>query len=81
MRPVAVPGIAEGSDAALASRMASEVADANGGDHRCNSGVSVLDFVPCDNKTAHVGYIAIANGARHAISTAERTSLLHAIFG
>jgi len=35
-------------------------ADANGGDHRCNCGVSVLDFVPCDEKTAHVAYIAIA---------------------
>lgn len=45
-------------------------ADANGGDHRCNCGVSVLDFVPCDNKTAHVAYIAIAEkddvmGATH----------------
>jgi uncharacterized Ntn-hydrolase superfamily protein len=40
---------------------AMEAADANGGDHRCNCGVSVLDFVPCDNKTAHVAYIAIAN--------------------
>jgi len=39
---------------------AMEAADANGGDHRCNCGVSVLDFVPCDNKTAHVAYIAIA---------------------
>jgi len=45
-------------------------ADVNGGDHRCNCGVSVLDFVPCDNKTAHVAYIAIAEkddvvGATH----------------
>jgi len=39
---------------------AMEAADANGGDHRCNCGASVLDFVPCDNKTAHVAYIAIA---------------------
>ena len=39
---------------------AMEAADANGGDSRCNCGVSVLDFVPCDNKTAHVAYIAIA---------------------
>ena len=47
----------------LADRViaAMEAADANGGDHRCNCGVSVLDFVPCDNKTAHVAYIAIAN--------------------
>ena len=39
---------------------AMEAADANGGDHRCNCGASVLDFVACDNKTAHVAYIAIA---------------------
>lgn len=47
----------------LADRVmaAMEAADMNGGDHRCNCGVSVLDFVPCDNKTAHVAYIAIAN--------------------
>ena len=49
---------------------AMEAADANGGDHRCNCGVSVLDFVPCDHKTAHVAYIAIAEkddvmGATH----------------
>jgi uncharacterized Ntn-hydrolase superfamily protein len=46
----------------LADRVmaAMEAADANGGDHRCNCGVSVLDFVPCDDKTAHVAYIAIA---------------------
>jgi uncharacterized Ntn-hydrolase superfamily protein len=47
----------------LADRVmaAMEAADANGGDHRCNCGVSVLDFVPCDNKTAHDSYIAIAD--------------------
>jgi len=47
----------------LADRVmaAMEAADANGGDHRCNCGVNPLDFVPCDNKTAHVAYIAIAN--------------------
>ena len=39
---------------------AMEAADENGGDSRCNCGTSVLDFVPCDNKTAHVAYIAIA---------------------
>lgn len=56
----------------LADRVmaAMEAADANGGDHRCNCGVSVLDFVPCDDKTAHVAYIAIAEkddkvGATH----------------
>ena len=40
---------------------AMEAADANGGDHRCNCGNNPLDFVPCDNRTAHVAYIAIAN--------------------
>jgi len=56
----------------LADRViaAMEAADANGGDSRCNCGASVLDFVPCDNKTAHVAYIAIAEkddkpGASH----------------
>lgn len=49
---------------------AMEGADAYGGDHRCNCGVSVIDFVPCDDKTAHVAYIAIAEkgdvtGATH----------------
>ncbi|MCC7124814.1 MAG: DUF1028 domain-containing protein [Acidobacteria bacterium] len=39
---------------------AMEAADANGGDHRCNCGNNPLDFVPCDNKTSHVAYIAIA---------------------
>jgi uncharacterized Ntn-hydrolase superfamily protein len=39
---------------------AMEAADVNGGDHRCNCGSNPLDFVPCDNKTAHVAYIAIA---------------------
>ena len=47
----------------LADRVmaAMEAADANGGDHRCNCGNNPLDFVPCDNKTAHVAYIAIAD--------------------
>jgi hypothetical protein len=45
-------------------------ADANGGDHRCNCGNHPLDFAPCDNRTAHVAYIAIAdkvdkNGVTH----------------
>ncbi|WP_157995122.1 DUF1028 domain-containing protein [Peristeroidobacter soli] len=46
----------------LADRVmaAMEAADANGGDHRCNCGSNPMDFVPCDNKTAHVSYIAIA---------------------
>ena len=47
----------------LADRVmaAMEAADVNGGDHRCNCGNNPLEFVPCDNKTAHVAYIAIAN--------------------
>ena len=49
---------------------AMEAADANGGDHRCNCGTNPLAHVPCDDKTAHVAYIAIANkddqaGATH----------------
>ena len=39
---------------------AMEAADANGGDHRCNCGSNPIEFVPCDNKTAHVAYITIA---------------------
>lgn len=42
---------------------AMEAADQNGGDHRCNCGNNPLDFVPCDGKTAHVAYIAIAEKA------------------
>jgi uncharacterized Ntn-hydrolase superfamily protein len=42
---------------------AMEAADANGGDHRCNCGNNPLEFVPCNNKTAHVAYIAIAEKA------------------
>lgn len=56
----------------LADRVmaAMEAADANGGDNRCNCGANPLDFVPCDDKTAHVSYIAIAEkgdqtGATH----------------
>jgi uncharacterized Ntn-hydrolase superfamily protein len=40
---------------------AMEAADANGGDKRCNCANNPLTFVPCDNKTAHVSYILIAN--------------------
>lgn len=40
---------------------AMEAADDNGGDKRCNCGNNPLTFVPCDNKTAHVSYILIAN--------------------
>lgn len=47
----------------LADRVmaAMEAADANGGDHRCNCGNNPLQHVPCDDKTAHVAYIAIAD--------------------
>jgi uncharacterized Ntn-hydrolase superfamily protein len=47
----------------LADRVmaAMEAADANGGDHRCNCGANPMEHVPCDNKTAHVAYIAIAD--------------------
>lgn len=47
----------------LADRVmaAMEAADVNGGDHRCNCGANPMEFVPCDNKTAHVAYIAIAD--------------------
>ena len=46
----------------LADRVmaAMEAADNYGGDHRCNCGANPMEFVPCDNKTAHVAYIAIA---------------------
>ncbi len=49
----------------LADRVmaAMEAADANGGDHRCNCGNNPLEHVPCDDKTAHVAYIAIADKA------------------
>lgn len=47
----------------LADRVmaAMEAADKNGGDHRCNCGSNPLVHVPCDDKTAHVAYIAIAD--------------------
>ncbi len=40
---------------------AMEAADDNGGDKRCNCGNNPLTFVPCDNRTAHVAYLLIAN--------------------
>lgn len=40
---------------------AMEAADANGGDHRCNCGNNSAPDFPCDNRTSHVAYIAIAN--------------------
>jgi uncharacterized Ntn-hydrolase superfamily protein len=39
---------------------AMEAADANGGDKRCNCGANPLAFVPCDDMTAHVAYILVA---------------------
>jgi uncharacterized Ntn-hydrolase superfamily protein len=39
---------------------AMEAADAFGGDHRCNCGTVVNEFVPCDNRTSYVAYITIA---------------------
>jgi uncharacterized Ntn-hydrolase superfamily protein len=49
----------------LADRVmaAMEAADQYGGDHRCNCGNNPQEHVPCDNKTAHVAYIAIADKA------------------
>jgi uncharacterized Ntn-hydrolase superfamily protein len=46
----------------LADRVmaAMDAADINGGDHRCNCGSNPMEFVPCDNKTAHVAYIAVS---------------------
>jgi uncharacterized Ntn-hydrolase superfamily protein len=38
-----------------------EAADENGGDKRCNCGNNPVTTAPCDNRTAHVAYIAIAN--------------------
>jgi uncharacterized Ntn-hydrolase superfamily protein len=38
-----------------------EAADENGGDKRCNCGNNPVVSAPCDNRTAHVAYIAIAN--------------------
>jgi uncharacterized Ntn-hydrolase superfamily protein len=40
---------------------AMEAADANGGDYRCNCSNNSAPNFPCDARTAHVAYIAIAN--------------------
>jgi uncharacterized Ntn-hydrolase superfamily protein len=47
----------------LADRVmaAMEAADQYGGDHRCNCGNNPLESSPCDNRTSHVAYIAIAD--------------------
>ena len=38
-----------------------EAADENGGDKRCNCGNNPVVSAPCDNRSAHVAYIVIAN--------------------
>ena len=38
-----------------------EAADENGGDKRCNCGNNPVTTAPCDDRTAHVAYIVIAN--------------------
>jgi uncharacterized Ntn-hydrolase superfamily protein len=38
-----------------------EAADENGGDKRCNCANNPVVSAPCDNRTAHVAYMAIAN--------------------
>lgn len=50
-------------DGTLADRVmaAMEAADAAGGDRRCTCWSEPLVEAPCDGKTAHVAYIAIAN--------------------
>lgn len=40
---------------------AMEAADQYGGDARCNCGNNPLTALPCDDKTSHVAYIAIAD--------------------
>ena len=62
----------------LADRVmaAMEAADANGGDHRCNCGANPMEFVPCDNKTAHVAYITIADKDRSSRRDPQRREVL-----
>ncbi|MGV3710509.1 MAG: DUF1028 domain-containing protein [Gemmatimonas sp.] len=48
---------------------AMEAADENGGDKRCNCGNNPIEWAPCDNRTSHVSYIAIANKDDQAGST------------
>ena len=47
----------------LADRVmaAMEAADARGGDRRCNCSTKPDPPAPCDNKTAHVAYLVVAN--------------------
>jgi uncharacterized Ntn-hydrolase superfamily protein len=51
-----------GNNVTMADRVmaAMQAADENGGDKRCNCGNSPAELVPCDNMTAYVAYIAIA---------------------
>jgi len=52
-----------GAKGSLADRVmaAMEAADAKGGDRRCNCNTPPDPPAPCDNKTAHVAYLVIAN--------------------
>jgi uncharacterized Ntn-hydrolase superfamily protein len=54
---------ANGANVTMADRVmaAMVAADDNGGDKRCNCGNSPAELIPCDNLTAYVAYIAIAN--------------------
>jgi len=47
----------------LADRVmaAMEAADSRGGDRRCNCNTKPDPPAPCDNKTAHVAYLVVAN--------------------
>jgi uncharacterized Ntn-hydrolase superfamily protein len=55
----------------LADRVmaAMEASDANGGDKRCNCNNNPLPNLPCDARTSHVAYIAIADKADVAGTT------------
>jgi uncharacterized Ntn-hydrolase superfamily protein len=51
------------TNGSLADRVmaAMEAADANGGDNRCNCNNNPFSSMPCDARTSHVAYIAIAD--------------------
>lgn len=53
----------QGAKGTLADRVmaAMEAADARGGDRRCNCQTPPNPPAPCDNKTAHVAYLVMAN--------------------
>jgi uncharacterized Ntn-hydrolase superfamily protein len=52
-----------GKKGTLADRVmaAMEAADSHGGDRRCNCNTKPDPPAPCDNKTAHVAYLVVAN--------------------